>query len=62
MKRAETAFDSANNRFAEPEQTLGVAREERARARQERYATGGMSTRWSLCALAAWTRWLSQTR
>jgi uncharacterized protein (DUF3084 family) len=37
MKRAETAFDAANDRFAGAERALDAAREERAQARRQRY-------------------------
>jgi chromosome segregation ATPase len=38
MKRTETAFDAANDRFVEAEHALDAARAERAKAREERYA------------------------
>src|SRR5215470_1271889 len=38
MKRAEGAFDAANDRFDAAERALDEAREERARARRDRYA------------------------
>jgi exonuclease VII small subunit len=56
MKRAETAYDAANDRFAEAEQALDTAREQRAQARQARTQPGrltnGRVVRWSGCSAA----------
>ena len=37
MKRAKAAFDAAGDRFNEAKRVLDEARDERARARRERY-------------------------